>query len=548
MKSKVISGRKFKGCLNYVLNKEGAELISTNLIGSTVDDFANQFNEISDLKQITKPVLHIPLSLPAGEKLSDEKWNEVIESYFKKMDLDINKNQFVAVRHTDNDLDHIHLVINKVDYNLKVFKDPFSAKRSIKACQEIEKELNLTQTKAMINQHSNQNPVTNLKSGEVFEEKRTGLKSNKSILQDALSENLKKSKDFYQFVFSTLEKNIKIHPNIASTGTVSGLSFEVNGTVFKGSQLGKNFTFGSIKKKLDYDDRYLPLMQELKNQNGFLKELDEKLGIDRTQKVVIPLDENQNPNLDKNLSPLATAPMPKPEVKIKSVAECLAEVAEEKKIKDKLKKEKEEQDRIDLFNNEREEDYFSSRKKSLEENLTITKLIEIKNENKHILSFHQKADTKDIYWKTDTGSTILESDNAVTLTRTDKLSMKDNIDFMIDRSRDKFKEHLFVNGKKDFVEQALKQIHEKTLAEGSKIFNEIEVDKKFKKLYDKYFDEDGYPVTDDGIGIKTSSNTPTVSYSDQLARKLNNPPTLPQNTAQPQEQEQPAVSTRKLGR
>lgn len=548
MKSKVISGRKFKGCLNYVLNKEGAELISTNLVGSTVDDFANQFNEISDLKQITKPVLHIPLSLPEGEKLSDEKWNQVIESYFKKMDLDINKNQFVAVRHTDNKHDHIHLVINKVDYNLKVFKDPFSAKRSIKACQEIEKELNLTQTKAMINQHSNQNDITNLKSGEVFEEKRTGLKSNKSILQDTLSENLKKAKTFEQFIFSTLEKNIKIHPNIASTGNVSGLSFEVNGTVFKGSSLGKNFTFGTIKKKLNYDNhRYLPLMQELKNQDGILKELDEKLGIDRSQKVVIPLDEKpQTPDLDKNLSSPATAP--KPEIKIKSVAECLAEVAEEKKIKDKLKKEKEEQDRIDLFNNEREEDYFSSRKKSLEENLTNTKLFEIKNENKHIISFYKNNTNNNVFWKTDSGSTIVENDTAITLRSNDKLSMKDNIDFMIDRSRDKFKEHLFVNGKKDFVEQALKQIHEKTLLEGSKIFNEIEVDKKFKKLYDKYFDEDGYPVTDDGIGIKTSSNTPTVSYSDQLARKLNNPPTLPQNTAQPQEQEQPAVSTRKLGR
>lgn len=545
MKSKVISGRKFKGCLNYVLNKPGAELISTNLIGSTVDDFANQFNEISDLKQITKPVLHIPLSLPKGEKLSDEKWNEVIDSYFKKMDLDINKNQFVAVRHTDNDHDHIHLVINKVDYNLKVFKDPFSAKRSIKACQEIEKELNLTQTKAMINQHSNQNPVTNLKSGEVFEEKRTGLKSNKSILQDTLSENLKKSKDFYQFVFSTLEKNIKIHPNIASTGNVSGLSFEVNGVIFKGSQLGKNFTFGSIKKKLDYDDRYLPLLQELKNQNGFLKELDEKLGIDRNQKVVIPLDEKpQNPDLDKNISSPATAPMPKPEVKIKSVAECLAEVAEEKKIKDKLKKEKEEQDRIDLFNNEREEDYFSSRKKSLEENLTINKLIEIKNENKHILSFHQKAENNTVYWKTDTGSTILESDKAITLTRTDQLSMKDNIDFMIDRSRDKFKEHLFVNGKKDFVEQALKQIHEKSMLEGSKIFNEIEVDKKFKKLYDKYFTADGYPVTKDEPNGALRATTDN-SFSTQLQSKLNhkNPPTPPQNE---QEQSESAVSTRKL--
>jgi len=326
MKSKVISGRKFKGCLNYVMNKEGAELISTNLIGSTVDDFADQFNEISDLKQITKPVLHIPLSLPKGEKLDDDKWKEVIDSYFDKMGLDVNKNQYVAVRHTDNDHDHIHLVINKVDYDLKVFKDPFSAKRSIKACQDIEKELNLTQTKAMINQHSNQNDVTNLKSGEVMQEKKTGFKSNKSILQDTLSENLKKSKTFDQFIFSTLERNIKIHPNVASTGNVSGLSFEVNGVTFKGSSLGKNFTFGTIKKKLDYDDKYLPLLQELKNQDGFLKEFDESRGIDRNKKVAIPLDKKpKTQELEKEKASQAIAP--KPEIKIKSVAEVLAEVA-----------------------------------------------------------------------------------------------------------------------------------------------------------------------------------------------------------------------------
>ena len=128
--------------------------------------------------------------------------------------------------------------------------------------------------------------------------------------------------------------------------------------------------------------------------------------------------------------------------------------------------------------------------------------------------------------------------------------MKDNIDFMIDRSRDKFKEHLFVNGKKDFVEQALKQIHDKTLLEGSKIFNEIEVDKKFKKTYDKYFTEDGYPVTkDDPNGNACRPDNPAKpSYESQLDEKMQNRPTLPQNTAQPQEQEQPAVSTRKLGR
>jgi len=528
MKSKVISGRKFKGCLNYVMNKEGAELISTNLIGSTVDDFADQFNEISDLKQITKPVLHIPLSLPKGEKLDDDKWKEVIDSYFDKMGLDVNKNQYVAVRHTDNDHDHIHLVINKVDYDLKVFKDPFSAKRSIKACQDIEKELNLTQTKAMINQHSNQNDVTNLKSGEVMQEKKTGFKSNKSILQDTLSENLKKSKTFDQFIFSTLEKNIKIHPNVASTGNVSGLSFEVNGVTFKGSSLGKNFTFGTIKKKLDYDDKYLPLLQELKNQDGFLKEFDESRGIDRNKKVAIPLDKKpKTQELEKEKASQAIAP--KPEIKIKSVAEVLAEVAIEKELKEKQKKEKEEQDKIELFKNEQEENFFSSKKQSLDDKLHISRLIEIKNNNSHIIQFNHNKESDTVTWKTDMGSTIIESDNAVFLRNKDPLAMKDNINFMIERSREKFKEQLFVAGDKKFVEQSLKQIHEKTLDEGSKIFNNIEVDKKFQKIYDKYFTKDGYPITKNEPNGELRP-TEDRSFSTDVENKLNqsNPPTLPQ--------------------
>ncbi|PPZ38295.1 relaxase, partial [Escherichia coli] len=41
--------------------------------------------------------------------------------------------------------------------------------------------------------------------------------------------------------------------NVASTGNVAGCSFSVGDVAFKGSQLGKKFSWNTIKNKVKYD-------------------------------------------------------------------------------------------------------------------------------------------------------------------------------------------------------------------------------------------------------------------------------------------------------
>lgn len=495
MKSKIVSSNSFKNTLNYVLNKDKAELISSNLIGSSVKDFTDQFEDIRRLKQTKKPVLHIPLSCPQGETLTDQKWQEVIDLYFKKMGLDKEKNQYVAVRHSDNDYDHIHLVINKVDYDLKLFNEAFSAKRSIKACEEIEKELNLTNTKAIINSNRDiKTPTFN----EIKKEQRTGNKSNKTILQEILNKNLKDSDNIKEFLLNTLKDNVKIHSNLsATTDRVSGMSFEINGVSFKGSALGQKFSYNKLKSKYNFNDSDIyPILKDINDNKGYYEKLDQALDNDKSKETVVKIKQ---PTPHKTLEQILE------EVRVeKEEKEKLAKIEIEKKIKEEREEELKKLNNISSIENEKIKI------------LNIRDLLEIKQNNKYIHSFYKNDNEKSVYWKTTENTRILETNNRITLENTSDLSFKKDIDFMIDRAIDHLGPKIRFSGEDKFVEEVAKNLYERSLKNRSSVIEEIAVSKEQQHIIDRYFNKDFTPKTEDN----TPQQQPEPAEEPSKARRL----------------------------
>lgn len=150
MIGKIIIGKSFKGCINYCLQdklakgmhqeeifKDRAEILSFNLCYGNARELIGQFNEVRQLNtKLSKPVLHITLSLAPGEKLPANTLAEVAQECAK--DLDFINNQYVVVLHKDTTHQHLHIIANRIGFNGKSLSDSNNYKRVADFCRKME--------------------------------------------------------------------------------------------------------------------------------------------------------------------------------------------------------------------------------------------------------------------------------------------------------------------------------------------------------------------------------------------------------------------------
>ncbi|HCQ6672621.1 TPA: relaxase/mobilization nuclease domain-containing protein, partial [Klebsiella oxytoca] len=218
---------------------------------NNVSELTDEFKTVSGFRQdIKKPVFHAFLSLPKDEKLTDEKWQEIAKDYLKEMNVDIEKHQYICVRHKDTDQDHIHIVANRIGLDGSVWHGQHSAFNTIAACERLEVKHSLTITKGLQGQKSDVSAPT---KNEIELALRTGEKPARLVLQASLQAAMVGKPDLGTFVERLQAVGIEPQFNVASTGNVAGCSFSVGDVAFKGSQLGKKFSWNTIKNKVKYD-------------------------------------------------------------------------------------------------------------------------------------------------------------------------------------------------------------------------------------------------------------------------------------------------------
>ncbi|ELY3814284.1 relaxase/mobilization nuclease domain-containing protein, partial [Cronobacter sakazakii] len=245
-------GRSFKNRVDYIL-KDDHDFICSNMASdyNNVSDLTDEFKTVSSFRQdIKKPVFHAFLSLPKNEHLTDEQWQEIAKDYLKEMNIDIDKHQYICVRHKDTDQDHIHIVANRIGLDGSVWHGQHSAFNTIAACERLEIKHGLTITKGLKGQKSDVSAPT---KNEIEQALRTGEKPARIVLQNALQAALVGKPDLSTFVERLQAVGIEPRFNVASTGNVAGVSFSVNDIAFKGSQLGKKYSWNTIKNKVIYD-------------------------------------------------------------------------------------------------------------------------------------------------------------------------------------------------------------------------------------------------------------------------------------------------------
>ncbi|KKO55966.1 relaxase/mobilization nuclease domain protein [Serratia ureilytica] len=245
-------GKSFKNRVKYIL-KDDHDFICSNMTSDSnnITELTDEFKSVSKFRQdIKKPVFHAFLSLPQNENITDEKWEEIAKDYLKEMNIDIEKHQYICVRHKDTDKDHIHIVANRIGLDGSVWHGQHDLLKTISACERLEVKHNLTITDGLKGQKSEVSAPT---KAEIEMALRTGEKPARIVLQNALQTAMTGKPDLETFVERLQAVGIEPRFNVASTGNVAGCSFSVGDVAFKGSQLGKKFSWNTIKEKVKYD-------------------------------------------------------------------------------------------------------------------------------------------------------------------------------------------------------------------------------------------------------------------------------------------------------
>ncbi|WP_421917859.1 relaxase/mobilization nuclease domain-containing protein [Marinifilum sp.] len=248
MIGKQVTGTSFRSVLNYneeKVKKGVAEIIGSNMLCRDSRSLAKEFGMIRALKpNLSKAVYHVSLSISPEENLTNDQFQELGEKYLEGMGY--RNSQFVIYRHTDTECPHIHIIANRIDMEGKVVSDKWNFKRSENIIRELEIEFGLQQVKS-----SSEAKEKALSKGEFEFNKRTALAPIKVQLQEMIKEALKFSADqeHFQNIMNQMGANVQFHKS--KSGQTFGISFEYEGVSFKGSKLGKAYSWNKIKTQLN---------------------------------------------------------------------------------------------------------------------------------------------------------------------------------------------------------------------------------------------------------------------------------------------------------
>lgn len=117
MISKAHNNGSFKATMTYLLTKEGAVMLDQGGLTENTS-LAQKIRELTltalESRRAKKPVYHLSLAVSPDDrgKLTDEDFKVIARDYLKTLSL--QDNQFVLVKHTDTEHEHVHLVVNRI--------------------------------------------------------------------------------------------------------------------------------------------------------------------------------------------------------------------------------------------------------------------------------------------------------------------------------------------------------------------------------------------------------------------------------------------------
>jgi hypothetical protein len=249
MISRTTIGRDFGGVIRYQYTgrKEDPVDKRPELLAASGVGTQNAAEMIADFNMgrlanpnLSKAVWHTSLSFNPDDasRLDSAKMRVIAEDYLVKMGL--SNTQYIIIRHHDQaDNQHVHIIANRVDNDGKTIDDGKNFYLSKKALELLVADHQLTPIKGERPQLQN---LEQLKGAELTKhEIRKVVRPVIAAATDlpSMIKELRANKD-----------SVNVSEVINKQGKLIGLTFEKDGTTFKGAQLGRPFSIANIQQQL----------------------------------------------------------------------------------------------------------------------------------------------------------------------------------------------------------------------------------------------------------------------------------------------------------
>lgn len=266
MVAKIGKGSSLHGALSYNQEKvkeEQAKILFSNRVilnrdGSVNMYLANQsFAPYLDANKNTeKPVLHISINPHPDDKVSDEMYSEIAQTYMQKMGL--GDQPYLVYKHEDLDRQHIHIVTVNVDENGKKIGDSNNFYQSKKITRELEKTYNLhTAEKKKQSEDIPTFKRINYESGDI---KKQIANISKFLIKNYRFQSVNEFRallSLYRVTVEEVKGNIKGKNYSGLVYSAINEKDEKVGTPIKASVIGKSVGYDALQSRLKYSAKYM---------------------------------------------------------------------------------------------------------------------------------------------------------------------------------------------------------------------------------------------------------------------------------------------------
>lgn len=291
-----LKNRSFRSTLDYVLEKEEAEIIDSNMGGYNSRQLAKEFSAARRMRpKFQRACGHIILSIPHRdashpqgeyhEHLDDEKYTEIAQRWLKGMEFlgdGLHKSQYVIARHQDTDHEHIHIIASRIRMDGSVVPDSWDYRRSEVIVRQLEKEFGLEQVPCSNEQVAQKVreiweidttvgdtperklPLGDTPVGNCYRDRRAQTKKQKhhfsgkppvtQLLADAIDAATQDKPTVTELIARLQQQDIAVHPSFSTQGKFKeAIAYSMNGVTVAGWKLGKAYSFPGLLQRRGVD-------------------------------------------------------------------------------------------------------------------------------------------------------------------------------------------------------------------------------------------------------------------------------------------------------
>ena len=240
---------------DYILKKEKAELIQTNMVAGSSYLLAKQLEATCSLNyRVEYPVAHFCISFAPDEKPEVEILKKISQKFLEEMGF--NNNLYFVAGHSDCQHYHLHIGASRIRLTGKcvdAWKDKPRCEKILRKLEEEYDLIRVTSSQEVDRKAPSTGQIRRFRREQ--EEFQQGLRENPpeppilEKLQEAIRQSLPPLEielsitpmiSMSDFFDRLAEKGVSTRIKISEEGEILGISYALDGVAFAGRKLGRN--------------------------------------------------------------------------------------------------------------------------------------------------------------------------------------------------------------------------------------------------------------------------------------------------------------------